>query len=298
MTDRLKPHVCKIKGAKNYGLYDMLHGKFYQIEPTGTIKDLRRMLKELDLIFETAGFVPKKLYSPSTNEWFNTILVRVLQIRLNGNGENNCWDRKAIGKIKPDMNEETLERVKEEFEHIPIKKIKVVAMADNKNLIENILKQFNYFEIEIIAGEKFVEQNLEYYKSICDKKKRLFTASRKPEEIVQLRLDIDSYFYSENFNPCWGHQIAIDTKGEIKPCLWSNIIIGNLKENNIKNLITIGKFDDYWSIRKDNLQICKECEYRYVCNDCRVSSVNEGNGLYGKPTFCKYNPLIGEDENG
>jgi len=109
-------------------------------------------------------------------------------------------------------------------------------------------------------------------------------------------LDINNFFYTFNFNPCLGHQIAIDTEGEIKPCLWSETVIGNIKECNLKDLITSGKFDKFWNLKKDKINSCKDCEYRYVCNDCRVSALKDKNDLKAKPSFCKYNPFTGVTE--
>jgi len=39
---------------------------------------------------------------------------------------------------------------------------------------------------------------------------------------------------------------------------------------------------------KDKIDVCKDCEYRYACLDCRCFRMNED--IYSKPKKCKYNP--------
>ena len=42
---KLKPYVYKVKGAKNYALYDLLKDNFYAITPDGDIEELKQSLK-------------------------------------------------------------------------------------------------------------------------------------------------------------------------------------------------------------------------------------------------------------
>jgi len=49
-------------------------------------------------------------------------------------------------------------------------------------------------------------------------------------------------------------------------------------------------FDSNWELSKDKLQVFQECEYRYVCVDCRVKTLNEEGMMSSKTYGCKYNP--------
>ena len=75
--------------------------------------------------------------------------------------------------------------------------------------------------------------------------------------------------------------------------------------------MTVGqKLETIWRSTKDNVLVCQDCEYRYVCFDCRPLSqgVNQGKGEYLTAPYprCTYNPYTGEwakgvwrvDENG
>lgn len=101
-----------------------------------------------------------------------------------------------------------------------------------------------------------------------------------------------SYNFNMIYNPCWGGKIAITKKGEIKPCIYSNIIIGNLFDNLMEKIIpTIMK---YWTINKNKIKKCRDCEFRFICFDCREISLREKKDLFETNPYCTYDPYSGE----
>lgn len=92
---------------------------------------------------------------------------------------------------------------------------------------------------------------------------------------------------SINYNSCLYKKIGIDVNGNIKNCPTIKNIIGhvsNIKELSFKDLTT-----EYWFIKKDEIEICQDCEFRYICSDCRVKVDSQ----YSRPTTCEYNPYTG-----
>lgn len=106
----------------------------------------------------------------------------------------------------------------------------------------------------------------------------------------KLRINTNFYFESKKYNSCLYQKVAIDKNGNIKNCLFSEKVYGNVKLNKIKSIVTKNEFQDLWCITKDQISVCKECEFRYVCPDCRFFTVD--NQLLSKPKYCNYNPLI------
>jgi len=49
---------------------------------------------------------------------------------------------------------------------------------------------------------------------------------------------------------------------------------------------------DLWDIKKDNVVICKDCEYRYMCNDPRNNFTTNEDGLIVFKDLCSFNPYI------
>ena len=71
--------------------------------------------------------------------------------------------------------------------------------------------------------------------------------------------------------------------------------IGNIKTSSIEELKknTLKK----WIITKDFIHICKDCEYRYCCHDCRPLAMGVENSLFSKNPRCCYDPYKGEWQN-
>ncbi|HCX25697.1 MAG: Radical SAM domain protein [Candidatus Amesbacteria bacterium GW2011_GWB1_47_26] len=102
---------------------------------------------------------------------------------------------------------------------------------------------------------------------------------------------------------CLLGKITITDTGDVLPCIFSrNLVVGNALENCLAEIIAGPKLGVVWKNTKDNVLVCKDCEYRYVCFDCRPLSegVNQGRGEYLSAPYprCTYNPYTGEWAKG
>lgn len=93
-------------------------------------------------------------------------------------------------------------------------------------------------------------------------------------------------------NRCLNHKISIDIKGNIKNCPSMKHVYGNINDTSLLDVYKNKKFQSFWYLRKDKIHVCQDCEYRYVCCDCRAFVKQK----YDKPTKCHYNPYTGKDE--
>lgn len=190
----------------------------------------------------------------------------------------------------------------------------------NKNNIEDIfssLDKTNIRTIEIVLPFN-KGLNLEYYKILSKKYKKLISINiyNSPKYLVDQELQTSIIFITENitshldcgkiskdlfccnyqlyiesvkFNTCLNRKAAIDTSGRIKNCPSMPNNYGYYYNNSIKNIVMTKEFQKYWTLKKDDIDICQICEFRHVCTDCRAF-VN-GN-IYSKPAKCNYNPYI------
>jgi len=101
-------------------------------------------------------------------------------------------------------------------------------------------------------------------------------------------LDFNTYTESLKFNSCLNRKIAIDIDGFIRNCPSSSMDFGHVNTTSLIDAISLKGFKKVWRITKDKIEVCKECEFRYFCIDCRAYTIK--NGYYGKPLKCKYNP--------
>lgn len=95
-------------------------------------------------------------------------------------------------------------------------------------------------------------------------------------------------------NVCWQGKINITYNGFITPCImWDKYDTRyNVRDSSLDDVLTNYLFPEFWSVSKDNINICKNCEFRYICRDCRPIA----QSLKDRGSNCKYNPYTGKWE--
>jgi hypothetical protein len=96
-------------------------------------------------------------------------------------------------------------------------------------------------------------------------------------------------------NGCLDRKLTIDRYGNIKNCPSLKVEYGNVEEVSIASVLNSAAFQQYWFIHKDQINICKVCEFRYNCTDCRAF-LQDPADLYSKPLKCGYDPYTGKWE--
>ncbi len=94
---------------------------------------------------------------------------------------------------------------------------------------------------------------------------------------------------AHSFNSCLNRKVGINTKGEIKNCPSMSNSYGNVKYNDIATITQTSEFQEVWKVNKDLIQICSDCEFRYICQDCRAY-LKDSNNKLSKPLKCSYDP--------
>ena len=184
----------------------------------------------------------------------------------------------------------------------------ILNTIESSKIINCVLMlDFSNFHQEIENISNFNKVN-----SVC-----LFNAMEKDNEFVQIK-KLNVYYTAQNlinnsecgkinkgyfsinkslftesqhFNTCLNKKISIDAEGEIKNCPSMTKSFGNIKDTTLKEALEKQGFKDYWGIRKDDIDVCKDCEFRYMCTDCRAY-IKDENNIYSQPAKCNYNPYI------
>lgn len=101
------------------------------------------------------------------------------------------------------------------------------------------------------------------------------------------RINEEMYTESIAFNNCLNKKISVDKDGYIKNCPSMDFSYGHIAENpNLKNILEKAGFKKFWKVNKDKIEGCRDCEFRYICSDCRVWV----SSPLSKPITCNYNP--------
>lgn len=196
-------------------------------------------------------------------------------------------------------NEDIIELV-ELFEGSILEWIEIIIPFDEKINIQGVIDiaekngririvvLYNYHNDSIIWQSEFggvrvvgVKRNFNTIKSCGVVSEAFFSSSTIPvSEAIKS-------------NSCLNMKIAIDTEGNIKNCPSMEESYGNIKGVSIIDVVKTPSFTKYWSLNKDLIYVCKDCEFRYICTDCRAY-IEDPEDILSKPLKCGYNPYTGE----
>jgi len=98
------------------------------------------------------------------------------------------------------------------------------------------------------------------------------------------------------FKSNWGHncfieRVSVNYNGDIFPCIMEKTLLGNVLEEDMIQIMDKKLMQSVRFMSKDNIEKCKDCEYRYCCFDCRVKRISDK--INSAPSDCSYNPYTG-----
>lgn len=223
-----------------------------------------------------------------------------------------------------------IEKLKNSIEFLDIKF--VTLFSERVLTIDEIIQIDNYFFNDALVGiqvympfnEKINEETLNH---LHKKTFRIFNLTfyncqKKPKyKKDSLKFNIDftnkqivrqscgkvglEYFNTNmikvlesiNHNSCIHKKISIDKDGNIKNCPSMTQSFGNIKDTTLEQALEHPDFKKYWNVNKDMIAVCKDCEFRHICTDCRAYTERnhfEGEIDLSKPLKCGYNPYTNE----
>lgn len=166
-------------------------------------------------------------------------------------------------KYDEGLSEEYLISIQKKYPRLKL--ITVHGARENKIIeIEDMLL---YFTTEDILTESCCGQISPFYFSI----------------------NLKSFIDAKNQNSCLSQKISIDKNGDIKNCPSMPRSFGNIEDTLLRDVVELEEFTSIWSVKKDLIESCSDCEYRYICQDCRAYTI-DGSNLYSKPANCTYDP--------
>lgn len=97
-----------------------------------------------------------------------------------------------------------------------------------------------------------------------------------------------------NGNGCWQGKVVVSSTGAIHPCIMQRDDIStNVRTSSLRSILD-GDLRKYWDISLDDIEVCRDCEYRYACQDCRPVAYGQSGRLTAKSLHCSYDPYAGE----
>jgi SPASM domain peptide maturase of grasp-with-spasm system len=243
-------------------------------------------------------------YPPLNNQWDYpaTITNTILEI-----GEHHYFTKEFLEKIidlgcrhfvfifTEPVTIQYLANISKLFDETPVFTIDIYCKysKDFKNEdFENILTQntrITYILLyesphdEIIALQNIRGNIIYYSKSVS------YTECSVNFEHLQVNMPL--YTESLHYNTFYNRKLCIEKNGNIKNYFTQKKSFGNIFSDNVEEVISKKPFQKIWKIRKDVIDTCKACEFRYMCVDSRIPKLS-GNSSYYHTQECAYNPYI------
>lgn len=106
-------------------------------------------------------------------------------------------------------------------------------------------------------------------------------------------LNILSYFESLKYNLGLNRKVCIDLDGSIKNYINHRKVYGNIADKKLQHVISTEEFKEKWNYNNDKIEICKDCQYRYMCLSNSDIDISVDKKLF-KIEKCNYNPYKNE----
>lgn len=101
---------------------------------------------------------------------------------------------------------------------------------------------------------------------------------------------INTEFFTEaqQHNTGLNRKVCVDVKGYIKNHLQHKTAFGHVSQQRLKTVLELPEFQQKWFYSNDQVEICRQCEYRYMCMDTSDIVVRQGRAF--KKNKCGYDP--------
>lgn len=163
------------------------------------------------------------------------------------------------------------------------------SVIEEKELYNLLKENLRIFYVWVYSAPEEKEIHLEYQKIYYSKKAKVSSNCCGNIDPKYFFSDLNMFTLNKNVNSCLYGKISMDIYGNIKNCPAMTKSFGNVESTNLVSVIKNVTFKEYWGINKDQIEVCKDCEFRYICSDCRAFLETKND----KPLKCKYNPYEG-----
>ncbi len=278
--------------------------RIYGNEHRKTFEEYITFLKNKEFVFSV---LPNETFPAISLEWKSPNQLQNAIIDTDKNSVHNYIKiAKELEELRcehlemrffDEINLEELKTILDLFQESTIYSIHLILKYNenwrSRNYLNLIRRQLRISQILVHSSPyEEVYENIEYIieKGVLYFSKQKITSEKHCGVIHPAYFAINSTVFNEaqNYNTCLNGKISIDKNGDIKNCPSMNKSFGNHKTITLLKVYEELKLSKLWKTNKDQINICKDCEFRYLCIDCRAYTEND-NPL-GKPEKCNYDP--------
>lgn len=104
-----------------------------------------------------------------------------------------------------------------------------------------------------------------------------------------LRPSTTTFNELQAFNGCLHRKVAVDASGELRNCPAMPQSFGHHRLVGLGEVARSPDFQRAWRLKKDDIEVCRDCQFRYACTDCRAH-LEDPDDAHSKPLKCGYDP--------
>ncbi|MFK7969080.1 MAG: grasp-with-spasm system SPASM domain peptide maturase [Bacteroidia bacterium] len=121
---------------------------------------------------------------------------------------------------------------------------------------------------------------------------RLHPQSPEQYQLENLLVDIAAFTEAQEHNLGLNRKLSIDSQGFIKNHVLHKQSFGHIDEvEDLSKIVASPAFQRIWNISHDQVETCKDCEFRYCCVD--FDELEEKDGNMHRIGACGYDPYSG-----
>lgn len=279
----------------------------YQQEEQLAIKELVQFLLDRDLIFFTTS---PQSFPPISEKWDSPSIISNAIIDV----EYTLHDFKriipeftAVGcydiqiRFFQSFDFLIIEELIEYISSTSVKSVEFYLKSSpdlTKKALKNLTKRFFKIKNIIVHSHKVNEAYIVYSEKFRNNMGNIIFIRQLINDESHCGQVSTHYFVQDNlqfyneglkFNSCLNKKLSIDKNGNIKNCPSMKIGFGNYHDISVNEVLKIEDFSKLWNLSKDKINICKVCEFRNMCTDCRAY-VEDPDDILSKPLKCNYDP--------
>lgn len=106
---------------------------------------------------------------------------------------------------------------------------------------------------------------------------------------------METFIRRQQGHNCFLTKICVGANGVVCPCIMErDTRYGNVLSQSLSEILSCELARRVKELSKDKINVCKDCEYRYACSDCRPRALGgEDLPFNSKPRECVYDPYSG-----
>jgi len=308
MILKFHAQVQFIKGYLRTAIYD-LPRKEYDFMPNEVYNQLKKIENhEKDLIY--------KICSEDELNWLNFLLKKEYVFFVPSSFKNNFpkidfeWKTSSlITNAVVDIDHLQKEFVFKFLENLNCKHIALnfsfgMNFKKLKFFYETNLSKLTFNSISFFFPIGSVsEKDFSNYISIANNIHIVdFLPKRDKSDVFvpQFVLGINSFSESLEHNLYFNRKIRVSSNNGVFNGLEGDINYNKSNslnsEDDLIKIINESEISKLWNVKKDDIDVCKDCEFRYMCIDNRILENRYVNSYYSLKE-CSYNPYISKWSN-